>query len=99
MAKIDLENYTKMSTPFETDEAAEKALKSFLDVVEQARKDFRISDVHIIVKMNVMHNGFVGEGITNTHFGNSLFAATMCAWALGQEQADINHEIQKLLKP
>ena len=80
--KNDLANYRKMSEPFPSVEEANEALKSFYQAVEEARKEFHIMDVHVIVKMNVLRDGTEGTAMTSAHYGNTLEGAPMCAWAL-----------------
>lgn len=90
----DPENYRKMSEPFTTSEEANEALNKFFDLVEDARRQCRIMDVHVIVKMNIVD----GAGMTAAHYGNSLEAAPMCAWALGQSQADFESILRGYIK-
>ena len=97
--KMDLATYLKMSEPFTTDAEADVALKGFMDAVEEAGKTFRIANVHVIVKMNLIREGHVGEVMTHAHWGNTLEGPVMCAWALGEERANARHILQKLLKP
>lgn len=86
--KNDLANYRKMAEPFQSVEAANAAVKNFYKAIEEARKEFGIMDVHIIVKMNIVRDGTEGSAMTSAHYGNTLEGAPMCAWALGQEQSD-----------
>lgn len=96
--KIDLQNYRMMSEPHASKEDANKALESFFEAVEAARKEFRIPDVHVIVKMNFLHEETEGSAMASAHFGNSLEAGIMCAWALGQEESDMRATIREYLK-
>lgn len=92
--KHDPVNYRRVSEPFATVEEANKALSEFLEAVEEARNRLRIMDVHVIVKINVVD----GAGMTDAHFGNSLECAPMCAWALGQAQAEFENTLRGYLK-
>jgi len=89
LSKNDPANYRKMSEPFESIEAANESLLKFYEAIETARKEFHIMDVHVIVKMNVMRDGNEGAAMTSAHYGNTLESAPMCAWAFGNEQADL----------
>ena len=99
MSKNDPANYRKMSEPFEDIGKANQALQSFYEAVEQARKEFRMMDVHVIVKMNVLRGEVEGHAITSSHFGNTLESAPMCAWALGNEQAEFEALLRESSKP
>ena len=98
-AKNDPANYRKMSEPFENIEKANQALKDFYEAVEVARKEFHIMDVHVVVKMNVLRGEVEGHAITSAHYGNTLEGALMCAWALGNEQADFEALLRESSKP
>ncbi len=98
-SKNDIANYRKMSEPHPSIEEANEALKSFYQAVEDARKEFRIMDVHVIVKMNVLHGETEGTAMTSAHYGNTLEGAPMCAWALGHEQADFEATLREYQKP
>lgn len=94
----DLANYRKMSEPFPSIEEANEALKKFYRAIEEARKEFRIMDVHIIVKMNVLRDKTEGTAMTTAHYGNTLEGAPMCAFGLGREQADFDAAIREYSK-
>lgn len=93
-SKHDPANYRKMSEPFPTVEEANEALSQFYEAVEVARKQHKIMDVHVIVKMNISD----GVAMTTAHYGNELEAAPMCAWALGQAQADFESILRGHIK-
>lgn len=98
-SKSDPANYRKMSEPFKTAEEVNDALTGFYEAVEEARKQFRIADVHVIVKANyITSSGSEAAGMTNAHYGNTLESAPMCAWALGQAQAEFEEIIGTRLK-
>lgn len=94
----DLANYRKMSEPFPSIEEANEALKSFYQAVEEARKEFHIMDVHVIVRMNVLRGDTEGTAMTSAHYGNTLEGAPMCAWGLGQEQAAFEANLREYSK-
>lgn len=92
--KMDLENYANMQVPIPSEDEADKALRNFFDAVEKARKEFHIAEVHVITQVNIQN---VGRAIASFHIGNELEAATMCAWALGQEQKSFETKIRSLV--
>lgn len=96
--KNDFGNYRKMSEPFPSVEEANVALKNFYRAVEEARKKFHIMDVHVIVKMNVLRGETEGAAMTSAHYGNTLEGAPMCAWGLGQEQANFEANLREYSK-
>jgi hypothetical protein len=97
-AKNDFSNYRAMSQPFESPEEANQALLKFYQIVEDARKECRIMDVHIIVKMNVKQGDEEGCGMASSHYGNTLEGAPMCAYGLGQEQAEFKAALREYTK-
>jgi len=96
--KNDLANYRKMSEPIPSTEEANEALKNFCRAVEEARKEFHIMDVHVIVKMNILRGDEEGTAMASAHYGNSLEGVTMCAWGLGQEQAELKSAVRDYSK-
>lgn len=97
--KNDPENYRKMSEPFENIEKANQSLLDFYATIENARKEFRIMDVHVIVRMNVLRGETEGIAMTSAHYGNTLESAPMCAWGLGHAQAEFESLIRESVKP
>jgi hypothetical protein len=97
-ATNDLANYRKMSEPHASPDDANQALKKFYKIVEEARKECRIMDVHVIVKMNITHENSEGCAMASAHYGNTLEGAPMCAWGLGQEQADFKAALREYTK-
>jgi len=61
--KNDFENYRKMSEPFQSVEEADEALKNFYQAIEEARKKFRIMDVHNICKLNYVRFNLTSSSI------------------------------------
>ena len=95
--KNDLANYRKMSEPFENSEDANKALKQFYDGVEILRNELHLTDVHVLAEIRIMNNNEEGVAISSAHFGDSLKGAAMCAWGLGQEQANFEDMLHKFV--
>jgi hypothetical protein len=85
-AKSDPANYRAMLVPHESIDAANAAWNKFLDVVEKARKEFRIADVHVLARMHVSTEA--GEMATqaSSHYGNGMEALAMLAEAYGAER-------------
>jgi len=97
-AKNDFENYRKMSEPLQTVEEADEALKNFYQAIEEARKKFRIMDVHNICKINVVNAGIEKSAMVSAHFGNTLEGAPMCAWAFAEARDELNSALSKIVK-
>lgn len=97
-SKSDPANYRKMSEPLASPEEANKALRSFFEAVELARKEHHIMDVHVIVKVNIARGESEGAAMSSAHFGNALEGAPMCAWGLGQEQASFENVLREFVK-
>jgi hypothetical protein len=94
----DTENYRKMSEPFENIEIANGEVEKFFDMVEKARNECHIADAHVIVQFGVIGtDGKEGTAITSLHLGFSMNAARMCAWSLGQEEAEAKQMLRELV--
>ena len=94
----DPNNYRKMSEPFENTEIANGFVDKFFNLVEAARNDCHIADVHVILQFGVLSaDGKEGTAITSAHFGFSMNAAQMCAWSLGQEEANAKEVLRELM--
>lgn len=99
----DPANYRRMSEPFPSAEEANTALGAFFDAVDEARKKYRMKDVHLVIDMSVMANDpatgetFEGAARTSAHFGDSGKAEEMAAWSLGTETAKRNAHIGRLM--
>lgn len=99
MSTSDPANYRRLSEPFPDQESAKRRIGEFWDAVAKLRNELHITDVHIIVRVNVVDEaGEEGVVMTAAHFGNSIESEAMCAWALGQEAALRESTIGKLLK-
>lgn len=96
--KNDFANYRKMSEPFDDAQAANDALEKFFALVAQARKDCRIMDVHVICKVPILKDESEGQAFASAHFGSTIEGANMCAWSLGNEQANMQALIAQYMK-
>jgi hypothetical protein len=94
----DQANYRRMSEPFENIEKANESVNKFYKLIETARNECHIMDIHIILKINVIRGNSEGSALLSSHFGNSLESAPMCAWGLGQEQAEYKAAIREFTK-
>lgn len=90
---MDTENYAELSKPFESVEAAEKALNDFWNEFYELRNKYKIPDVYSIVRFETPN----GQMMTKLHAGNGLYAESMTAWAFGHEQATRQESIAKIL--
>lgn len=97
--KSDPALYRELSVPFESSEEADEALKGFYESLEKIRKEYHMADVHVIVRINITHtDGSEGAAMSSAHWGDTLKATQLCAWGLGQEQANFDAAIRGLLK-
>lgn len=96
--KNDFANYRKMSEPFASPEEADQALRRFFEIVELARKECRIMDVHVIAKIIITREDVDAAAMGSAHFGNSLEAIPMCAWSLGQEKYTLETAVNNFMK-
>lgn len=96
--KNDFANYRKLSQPFENPEQANAAISGFFQAIEEARKEWHITDAHIIIRVNVTSGDTEGPAMASAHFGNTLEAEAMCAWGLGQESAHRIAAVRELMK-
>ncbi|MEA1999420.1 MAG: hypothetical protein U9N61_08890 [Euryarchaeota archaeon] len=86
MQKNDPQNYRNMAIPFPSPDETNDALEAFYEAVGEARKKFKITDVHVICKFSFTSGEREIGGLSSAHFGNELEATNMCAWGLGQER-------------
>lgn len=99
MTTSDPANYRRLSEPFPDQESAKRRIGEFWDAVSKLRNELHITDVHVIVRVNVIDAaGDEGVMITASHFGSAIEGEAMCAWALGHEAAMRESTIGKLLK-
>lgn len=96
--KSDPDRYRMCSEPFADSEAADEAIRAFLDDVEASRVKHRIADVSYIIQDSlVTENDAPGMFIITGHQGDSLKREAMLAYALGQCQKERETLIQELL--
>lgn len=94
----DFKRYAQMSIPFESSQAADAALEKFYDLVDKAREECKITDVHIIAK--VTYNTAEGDSaaISSAHYGSSMESENMLAWALGKASSERRDLLGRLMK-
>lgn len=96
--KHNPKNYHKMSQPHETPISANEALEKFYEKVEEARNEFKISDVLIVTKDSAYYpDGEVGHFMIHAQYGNQLNGVAMAAYAYGQLQAEQRELLNKLV--
>lgn len=94
----DPENYYKMSEPFESADACNKALEGFYDEVSEIRKKYKIRDVLIITSGTVKYeDGEASEYIQCSGFGSQLRQESMAAYAFGQTQSEHRELINNIM--
>lgn len=97
--KADPATYRKLSEPFESADAAQKAIEAFAEELAQLRKKHHLPNVTVVLKVNVItSDGEEGEIQTYAHLGDWIEAEPMLAWAFGQQQARRQESIAALLK-
>jgi hypothetical protein len=96
--KNDPENYHKMSEPHENPEKVNEALQKFYEKVAEAREEFRIADILVVIKDSVRYeDGDVGQFMQHSQYGDQLNGVSMAAYAYGQLQAEQRELLNKLI--
>lgn len=96
--KADPERYQVCSEAFADSDAADAAIRAFLDELEAARVKHRIADVSYIIQDSMKtDSGEPGMFIITGHQGDSLKREAMLAYALGQCQKEREQLIAELL--
>lgn len=96
--KADPDRYRMCSEPFVDSDAADAAVRAFLDEVEASRVKHRIADVSYVIQDSmVTENDAPGMFIITGHQGDSLKREAMLAYALGQCQKERETLIAELL--
>lgn len=96
--KADPDRYRMCSEPFANSEAADAAVRAFLDEVEAARVKHRVADVTYIIQDSLKsEDGEPGMFIITGHQGDSLKQEAMLAYALGRCQKERETLISELL--
>lgn len=95
--KIDLENYYKMSEPFESPDEINKAIAEFNIELGELRKKYKIADMLVVLMDSVKYATKTGQIMITLTYGNSLNVPIMAAYAHGQAQVDSREMINKLM--
>jgi hypothetical protein len=93
----DPDNYAKMSVPFENADAANEALSKFFDEIDVIRKKYKIPDVLIVTKGEIVFEEGIGSFMQHSNFGNSLNVLAMAAYVYGRSEQEHKERISKLL--
>lgn len=94
----DLTNYHHMSQPHESAAQANEALELFFHKVNEARSEFKISDVLIVVKDKTHYqDGEIGEFFHLIQIGDMTNMPRMAAYAFGKVQAEQREFLNKLI--
>lgn len=92
----DPANYRKLSEPFATPDDANRELQAFFAALAELRKTHHVRDVLVVVAGSVTYeSGDEGEFSTTAHFGDSMRAESMAAYAYGMESARRQERISK----
>lgn len=95
--KHNPDRYRELSKPFESIDAANKALELFYEELAELRAKHKIQDVLTVVQVTMLHeDGEEGQAFTSMHCGSELAAEGMAAWAYGSESAKRQERITKL---
>lgn len=90
--------YRKLSEPFPDFGKANEALNAFYTELEALREKHKMPDVYVITRVNAMDDdGEEGNAFSTAHFGDSLLAEGMVAYALGRLQKQRQDIIGNLL--
>lgn len=96
--KADPDRYQMCSEPFADSDAADVAVRAFLDELEAARVKHRIADVSYVIQDSMKtDSGEAGIFIITGHQGDSAKREAMLAYALGQCQKEREQLIAELL--
>mgnify|MGYP007059380491 CR=1 FL=1 len=85
----DPKTYRECSEPHESVEAAEDAMRAFIDGVRELRKTHRVQDVSLVLAANALDDG--GREIAligDAHIGDQSHAETMLARGLGRAERE-----------
>jgi hypothetical protein len=92
-------NYLDMNQPYESPEIANAAIREFYDKLSELRKEYKISDILVIIKDSIRYDdGEVGQFMQYSQFGNQLNGESMAAFAYGQLQAEKREFLNKLME-
>ncbi len=90
-------NYRKMSEPYRSSEEASSALDAFYEAVKELRNTHKITDVLMVVCVNVTYEEGEGAVMSRSHYGDPLKSESMAAYAYGAEQTARKQWITRLL--
>ena len=96
--------HRKLSEPFESSEAADKALEAFTEELRELRAKHKIPEVVALVQVNVMYPGDLAEessegvAFASISFGDPLRCIPMLAEALGKAESEMSAAIAKTRK-
>lgn len=90
-------NYAKMSVPFENADAANEALAKFFEEIDGIRKKYKIPDVLIVTKGDIVCEEGTGSFMQYSNFGNSVNILPMAAYVYGRAEQEHKEIIYKLL--
>ena len=93
----DLAFFRQMSEPFPTVEARDVAIDAFADVVKEARKTHKITQVYLVMEATYLDedDDEVGTQVSIT-LGDNLRTLSLLAQAYGREKALHDALMQKL---
>lgn len=90
--------YRQMEVPFSSQEEASKASQAFANELKELRQKHRMRDVAYTAMFAYESNEGEADAIVSGHFGNSLNAEAMLAYALGAVQSERQAHIGELLR-
>ena len=85
--KLDPALYAEMSKPHESKEEATENIERFYNLVGEARKMCRVSDVMIIVKDSLVQDDVIKPFLGIVQYGASANALEMAAYAFKRGDA------------
>ena len=91
--------YRELSAPHKGADAANDALKEFIEAVYKLRKEHRIVDVLLISSVNVEYgdDGTEASAVSVACIGDSNRSEFLAAYAIGQIQAEHREHINTIM--
>ncbi len=97
--KNDPENYSEMCKPHESAKAINESLQKFHNLVSEARKECKISDVLIVVNDSYIDENSQSHMVFNTgYLGSQQNAIVLAAYAVGKLREENEQFIEQLIK-
>ncbi|HXP52144.1 MAG TPA: hypothetical protein VN922_19465 [Bacteroidia bacterium] len=97
-SKQDVKNYHELSKPFESEEQANEKLNAFFDEIYELRKKYKVPDVLITIKADVMgEEGSASSFFSSHSYGAAANALSMAAYTYGVIDKTAKDAIGKLL--